>query len=67
MPNRNCFSSYVDREGNSFFMGNGTVCKSKCIGFVQIRMFDGVVRTLTNVCYVPDYGSHLSLWDSWIL
>ena len=64
-PNRNCFSSYVEWEGKSIVMVNGAVCKSKGIGSVQIRMFDGVVRTLTNVRY--DYGSHLSLWDSWIL
>ena len=52
-PNRNCFSSYVEWEGKSIVMGNGAVCKSKGIGSVQIRMFDGVVRTLTNVRYVP--------------
>ena len=52
-PNRNCFSSYIDKEGNSIVMENGAICKSKGIGSVQIRMFDGVVRTLTNVRYVP--------------
>lgn len=34
-------------------MRNGAICKSKGISFVQIRMSDGVVRTLTNVRYVP--------------
>ena len=34
-------------------MGNGAICKSMGSGSVQIRMFDGVVRTLTNVRYVP--------------
>ena len=34
-------------------MRNCAICKSKGIGSMQIRMFDGVVRTLTNVRYVP--------------
>ena len=52
-PNGNCFSSYVNKEGNSIVMGNGAVCKSQGIGSVQIQVFDGVIRTLTNVRYVP--------------
>lgn len=35
-------------------MGNNAPCKvfGKCT--IQIRMYDGVVRTLTDVIYVPD-------------
>ena len=51
-PYRDCFSSFEVKEGNEIAMGNGAICKSMGSGSVQIRMFDGVVRTLTNVRYV---------------
>jgi len=34
-------------------MGNDVVCKTVSISNIRIRMFDGRVRTLTNVRYVP--------------
>jgi len=33
-------------------MGNDALCKSVDIGLVQIKMHDGVVRTLTEVRHV---------------
>ena len=52
-PNRDFFSSFEVKEGNAIAMGNGAICKSMGSGSVQIRMFDEVVRMLTNVRYVP--------------
>ena len=45
-------------------MGNDTLCKTVNIGNIHMRMFDGHVRTLTNVRYVPDLRKNLlSLGD----
>ena len=38
---------------SSVMMGNNASCKIVGIGIVQIKMFDGVVRTLFNVRHVP--------------
>ena len=35
-------------------MGNNVVCKIVGIGNIRIKMFDGQVRILTNVCHVSD-------------
>ena len=35
-------------------MGNDSTCKMMGIGLVQIKMFDGVIRKLNDVRYVPD-------------
>jgi len=35
-------------------MGNNVVCKTVGIDNIRMRMFDGQVRTLTNVHRVPD-------------
>jgi len=40
-------------------MGNTTVCKTVGIGNIRMRMFDGQVRTLTNVRHVPDLRKSL--------
>ena len=34
-------------------MGNNTVCKTVGISIICMRMFDGHVRTITNVFHVP--------------
>ena len=40
-------------------MGNDVVCKTVGIGNIHIRMFDGEVRTLTNVRHVPHLKKNL--------
>ena len=40
-------------------MGNNTVCKMVGIGNIRVRMFEGQVRTLMNVHYVPDLRQSL--------
>jgi len=42
-------------------MGNDVVCKTVGIVNIRIRMFDGQVRTLMNVRYVPDLKKNLLL------
>jgi hypothetical protein len=41
------------------FMGNGIPCKTVGVGSIRINMFDGIVRELTNVIYVPKIKSNL--------
>ena len=43
------FSTYKLYDGGSVLMGNDAVCKTVSIGSIRMRMFDGHVRTLTNV------------------
>ena len=40
-------------------MGNDIVCKTIGIGNIRTRMFDGQVRTLTNVRHVLDLKKNL--------
>jgi len=45
---------YVGVESvTNVLMGNDVPTKYVGIGFVQIRMHDGVVRTLTEVHHIP--------------
>ena len=40
-------------------MGNDHPCSIDGVGSVKIRMFDGVIRTLQNVRYIPDMRKNL--------
>ena len=43
----------------SVLMGNDHPCSIDGVGSVKIRMFDGVIRTLQNVRYIPDMRKNL--------
>ncbi|GJW92213.1 transposable element [Tanacetum coccineum] len=58
-PNRDWFVTYEEFDGGHVFMGNDSPCKVVGIGTIQIRMHDGVVRTLTDVRHVPDLKKNL--------
>ena len=40
-------------------MSNNTMCKKLGIGNIRMRMFDGQIRTLTNVRHIPDLRKNL--------
>jgi Pol polyprotein len=40
-------------------MGNNASCKVMGIGFVRVKMFDGILRTLRNVRHVLDMKKNL--------
>jgi len=42
------------------FMGNGIHCKTVEVGSIRIMMFDGIIRELMDVRYVPNLESILS-------
>jgi hypothetical protein len=56
---RNWFISYQSVDEGVVFMGNGIPCKTIGFGSIRIRMFDGIVRELTDVRYVPEHKSNL--------
>jgi hypothetical protein len=51
---RNWFTSYQYVDEGVVFMGNGISCKIVGVGSIRIRMFDGIVRKLTDVRHVPE-------------
>ena len=58
-PHRGWFSSYQTINGGFVFMGNNNPCKIVGIGSIKMKMFDGIVRTLTEVRHVPDLKRNL--------
>lgn len=46
---REWFATYDPLNGGSVSMGNDTQCRVLGIGTVRFRMYDGMVRTLTDV------------------
>jgi hypothetical protein len=55
---RNWFISYQSVDEGVVFMGNGIPCKTIGVGSIRIIMFDGIVRELTDVIYVPKLKSN---------
>jgi len=51
-PHKHWFVTYEKKYSGNILLGNNAPCKPIGIGFVQIRMHDGVVRTLTEVCHL---------------
>ncbi|KAK2986619.1 hypothetical protein RJ640_004375 [Escallonia rubra] len=46
-------------DGGEVLMGNNVACKVVGIGLIQIRMHDGIVRTLTDVRHVPELRKNM--------
>ena len=53
-PNRDWFATYEAMQGNTVLMGDDTPCEVAGIGTVQIKMFDGCIRTLSDVRHIPN-------------
>lgn len=58
-PNREWFEDYKSNTGGEILMGNNATCKVVGIGSVHIKMWDGVVRTLSEVRHVPALKKNL--------
>ena len=50
--NKDWHSGFTNVNGGKMMMGNSQTCQVEGIGSMSIKMFDGVVRHLTNVRYV---------------
>ena len=53
-PKKDWFDTYKPYNGGMAQMGNDATCLVIGIGTMKIKMFDGVVRVLSNVRHVPD-------------
>ena len=63
-PNKDWFNTYLLVNFGYVLMGNDTSCKVARIGNIIIKMFDGIVRTLCDVRYVPDLRKNLISLES---
>ncbi|WVZ79655.1 hypothetical protein U9M48_027210 [Paspalum notatum var. saurae] len=58
--NRDWFVTYDSvKSGGSVRMGDDRPCQIIGIGSIQIKMHDGIVRTLTDVRHIPDMTKNL--------
>ncbi|CAN1242735.1 Retrovirus-related Pol polyprotein from transposon TNT 1-94 [Linum perenne] len=59
-PNKDWFSNYESVDaGGTVLIGDNSSCKVAGTESVQIEMFEGVVRTLTDVRHIPDLKRNL--------
>lgn len=58
-PNNSYFVSLKEVEYGKVLMGNNTVCKIAGIGTIKFRLHDGMMRTLSNVRYIPELKRNL--------
>ncbi|KAG8485563.1 hypothetical protein CXB51_018918 [Gossypium anomalum] len=58
-PNRDWFTTYEIVSEGVVLMGNNASCKITGVGTIKVKMFDGVVRTLSDVQHVPELKRNL--------
>ena len=57
--NRDWFATYQSIDGGKVLLGNNAVCKVIRIGSIRIKMYDGIVRTLSDVRHIPELKKNL--------
>ncbi|KAG8491252.1 hypothetical protein CXB51_014428 [Gossypium anomalum] len=60
-PNRDWFTTYKTVSEGVVLMGNNASCKTAGVGTIKVKMFDGVVKTLSDVRHVPKLERNLIL------
>ncbi|KAK3029181.1 hypothetical protein RJ639_038733 [Escallonia herrerae] len=58
-PHKEWFDCLTPCNGGTVLMGNDAVCEVLGRGTIKIKMFDGIVRTLGDVRYIPDLKKNL--------
>ncbi len=58
-PNKDLFTTYERVDEGNVTMGNDALCKVVGVGSVKMKMFDGMVRTLSDVRHVPGLKKNL--------
>ncbi|KAG8481450.1 hypothetical protein CXB51_026306 [Gossypium anomalum] len=58
-PNRDWFTTYETVSEGAVLIGNNASCKITGVGTIKVKMFDGVVRTLSDVRHVPELKRNL--------
>ena len=59
-PKKDWFDTYKPYNGGMIQMGNDATCPVTGIGTMKIKMFDGVVRVLSNVRHIPNLRKKVS-------
>ncbi|GJR98627.1 retrovirus-related pol polyprotein from transposon TNT 1-94 [Tanacetum coccineum] len=59
IPHRSWFTTYESFNGGNVYIGNHSICLVIGKGNIQVKMHDGVVRTITGVRHVPDLKRNL--------
>ena len=52
-PERELFGSFEELDGSLMFMGDDHTCRLVGKGTIHIKMFDGMMRELNDVRYIP--------------
>ncbi|KAG8485682.1 hypothetical protein CXB51_019024 [Gossypium anomalum] len=58
-PNQDWFTTYETVSEGVVLIGNNTSCKTAGVGTIKVKMFDGVVRTLSDVRHIPELKRNL--------
>ncbi|KAG8495946.1 hypothetical protein CXB51_009450 [Gossypium anomalum] len=58
-PNRDWFTTYETVSEGVVLIGNNASCKIAGVGTIKVKMFDGVVRTLSDIRHVPELKRNL--------
>ena len=53
-PHKDWFASYQTVSDSIVLLGDNHWCRTLGVGSVKIKMFDGFIRTLTDVRHVPE-------------
>jgi hypothetical protein len=57
--NRSLLSDFRESKGGKVILGNNQTCHIEGSGNVSFKMYDGIVRTLTGVRFVPNLARNL--------
>ena len=52
-PNKDWFTNLETVNHGTVLLGNDYACDKKGVGTIKLKLHDGIVRELYNVCYVP--------------
>ena len=62
-PHKDWFASYQTVNDGMVLLGDNHSCKTIGVGSVKFKIFDGVIRTLTDVRHVPELKKIKTLWS----
>jgi len=62
-PPKDWFSTYDPVDSSIVHIGNNVQCNVAGIDTIKIKALNGVIRTLPNVCHIPDLKSNLISLD----
>ena len=58
-PKREWFASFDKLNEGLMSFGNGHTCQIEEIGTIRIKLFDGMIRELKDVRYIPQLQKNL--------